>query len=200
MKKTNNFNVFLLSTGLLVLASSPSMSHAKPHEAPQVFRAQEDDGTAQVIQANTRVDAASEEQEATVEAEVATAAAADAANELKRPNNELKKPLADQSQAVRPTENPLDARFNEKSRVTAQAKAELAQKLSAEAAKKELLSRAKKYDAVPDERISELAQRLKFTNEILKRFGRAYDYRLMTLGEFKKVLAELELKQEKSKE
>jgi hypothetical protein len=51
---------------------------------------------------------------------------------------------------------------------------------------------ADKFDAVPDERVAEIATRLKYTNEILKRFGRAYDYRSTTLSEFKKILGELE--------
>lgn len=55
-----------------------------------------------------------------------------------------------------------------------------------------------KFDVVPDERVSEIAQRLKYANEILKRWGRAYDYRTTTLKEFKKVVAELEAIEEKS--
>jgi len=59
---------------------------------------------------------------------------------------------------------------------------------------------ATRFDAVPDQHITEIAQRLKYANEILKRFGRAYDYRATTLREFKHVLAELEDAEEKQKD
>ena len=57
---------------------------------------------------------------------------------------------------------------------------------------------AKSFDVVPDKRISEIAHRLKYANEILKRWGRAYDYRSVTLTQFKKIVAELEATDENS--
>ncbi len=56
----------------------------------------------------------------------------------------------------------------------------------------------KKFDAVPNARISEIAERLKYANDILKRYGRAYDYRSTTLKELKTVLAMLEKAEERS--
>lgn len=58
--------------------------------------------------------------------------------------------------------------------------------------------KAKLYDKVPDNRVAELAERLKYTNDILKRFGLAFDYRATTLKELKTVLATLENKQEQN--
>ena len=58
---------------------------------------------------------------------------------------------------------------------------------------------AKKYDRVPDTRISELAERLKYTNDILKRFGFAFDYRATTLAELKSAIVQLEASESKKK-
>ena len=55
-----------------------------------------------------------------------------------------------------------------------------------------------KVDVVPDNQVHQIAERLKYTNEILKRFGLAYDYRVTTLAEFKRILSDLETKQPKS--
>ncbi|MEW6058367.1 MAG: hypothetical protein AB1540_17335, partial [Bdellovibrionota bacterium] len=96
----------------------------------------------------------------------------DEINELKRQNKELQKRLV-----------VLEEARAEKKAVPAQA-----EKKSEPA-----------YD-VPDQRISEVAERLKYTNDILKRFGKAYDYRSTTLKEFKRILADLESKEENSKE
>lgn len=65
----------------------------------------------------------------------------------------------------------------------------------ADVAKKQ---KAQSFDTVPDKRITEIAQRLKYANEILKRWGRAYDYRSVTLSQFKKIVAELEAIDEKT--
>lgn len=54
------------------------------------------------------------------------------------------------------------------------------------------------FDVVPDKRIPELAQRLKYTNEILKRWGRAYDYRTTTTRQLRQIVAELEAVDENS--
>ncbi|MBI2604473.1 MAG: hypothetical protein HYW49_00175 [Deltaproteobacteria bacterium] len=48
------------------------------------------------------------------------------------------------------------------------------------------------FDVVPRERVEELSERVKYSYEILKRFGRAYDYKTVTLKEFKSILKELE--------
>lgn len=56
----------------------------------------------------------------------------------------------------------------------------------------------KAFDAVPKKRIPELSERMIYAYEILKRYGRAYDYRVTTLKELRKVLSELE-KQDRSK-
>ncbi len=48
------------------------------------------------------------------------------------------------------------------------------------------------FDEVPKEKMDEIAVRIKYTYEILKRFGRAYDYRSTTLSQLKQTLAELE--------
>lgn len=51
---------------------------------------------------------------------------------------------------------------------------------------------SEKFDVVPSSKIPEIAERVKYTYDILKRFGRAYDYRTTTLSELKKILIELE--------
>ncbi len=48
------------------------------------------------------------------------------------------------------------------------------------------------FDVVPRERVEELSERVKYSYEILKRFGRAYDYKTITLKEFKAIVKELE--------
>lgn len=48
------------------------------------------------------------------------------------------------------------------------------------------------FDIVPKERVAELSERVKYSYEILKRFGRAYDYKTVTLKEFKSILKDLE--------
>src|ERR1700682_1410354 len=67
MKKSISFNVLSLSIGLAALTAAPSTGWTKMHPMkiakrdipgrPQVFKAQEEDGTAQVIKANTNIDA-----------------------------------------------------------------------------------------------------------------------------------------------
>ncbi len=49
-----------------------------------------------------------------------------------------------------------------------------------------------KFDIVPSSKIPEIAERVKYAYDILKRFGRAYDYRTTTLTELKKILQDLE--------
>lgn len=92
----------------------------------------------------------------------------------------------------------LDARFDEKTSISETARQELAKSQDNEAKLKEVRSRATKFDNVPDKFIPDLAERLKYTNDILKRFGRAYDYRITTIRDFKKILTELESVQEKT--
>lgn len=92
----------------------------------------------------------------------------------------------------------IDGRVQEKMLVSEQTRKTEATALKKELHHKTVLNQANKYDLVPDKYISDLAQRLKYTNEILKRFGRAYDYRMTTLSEFKKVLANLEADEKKS--
>lgn len=48
------------------------------------------------------------------------------------------------------------------------------------------------FDVVPRERAAEISERVKYSYEILKRFGRAYDYKTVTLKELKSILKELE--------
>ena len=247
--------------------------------APQVFPSTDEDGTAKVIRANTRVDEQKPAEEfvqsepvaaapapapikkalpapAAFKAPVAVAAEAAAPSaeaielaQIKRQNAELQKRLevleqakvaqkveakaeaqatlapapivpqdAPDSQDIAPgaaaqseakTEDVVDsdlspsdqlnARVKEKAQVSKAAKAELAQAQTTEQKQKALRERTTKFDQVPEQRISDVAQRLKYTNEILKRFGRAYDYRLMTLAEFQKTLNELDQAQEKTK-
>ncbi len=54
------------------------------------------------------------------------------------------------------------------------------------------------FDSVPQEHVEEVAERIKYAYDILKRFGRAYDYRVVTLTEFRKILKDLELKKPNS--
>jgi hypothetical protein len=56
------------------------------------------------------------------------------------------------------------------------------------------------FDEVPKEKINEIAERMKYTYDILKRFGRAYDYRTTTLSQLKLKLEELESKKETSQQ
>ncbi len=239
--------------------------------SPEVFRATEEDGTAKLIRANTKVDEQKPAEEfiqsepvaaapapvaapakktmaapakfsapvATVAAEAAPSAAAIDLAELKRHNLELQKRLEvlenarveqkaeakadvteeqanaqdvapgakEQSEmksedvvesSPSPTDT-LDARMKEKAAVTKIARVEQAHELTAEQKQKALREKSGAFDQVPDQHIKDVAQRLKYTNEILKRFGRAYDYRIMTLAQFKKTLNELEQSEEKTK-
>ena len=50
-------------------------------------------------------------------------------------------------------------------------------------------------EKVPQNKITDVSERLKYANEIIKRFGIAYDYRSMTLKDFKRILAKLEAKE-----
>ncbi|MBI3542741.1 MAG: hypothetical protein HY075_05640 [Deltaproteobacteria bacterium] len=107
-----------------------------------------------------------------------------------------------ESSAAKPTdvETPatVDARLKEKAIVSKASRSELAHAQKRDDHHKELRQMASRFDTVSDKYIPDLAQRLKYTNEILKRFGRAYDYRLTTLSDFKKILAELESTEEKT--
>lgn len=49
-------------------------------------------------------------------------------------------------------------------------------------------------EKIPAEKISEITDRIKYTYEIAKRFGIAYDYRAMTVKELKRVLSKLDEK------
>ncbi|MBI3557397.1 MAG: hypothetical protein HY074_14120 [Deltaproteobacteria bacterium] len=269
--------------GMQVVYIDGKSKEANSH-APQVFQATEEDGTAKVIRANTKVDEQKPAEEFIKSEPVAEAPApapvqaapvkkapaapakfsapavvAEPATpspeaielaEIKRHNAELQKRLevleqaraaqkieaakeAKAAQAPAPADvteeaanaqdvapgadtkeemkaedvvesstspaDLLDQRVKEKRQVSKAAKAELAVQQTAEQKQKELREKSGKFDQVPDQHIKDIAQRLKYTNEILKRFGRAYDYRLMTLAEFKKTLNELEQVEEKTK-
>ncbi len=54
------------------------------------------------------------------------------------------------------------------------------------------VAKQKRYDVVPVERVAELSERMKYANEILKRYGIAVDYRTTTLSELKGALEKLE--------
>jgi hypothetical protein len=66
----------------------------------------------------------------------------------------------------------------------------LAAKPKVEPAKKQ--TPVKKYDTVPVDKIPQFSERLKYTHELLKRYGLAFDYRTTTLQELKTTLATLE--------
>ncbi len=53
-------------------------------------------------------------------------------------------------------------------------------------------SEEESFDVVPSSKIPEIAERVKYAYDILRRFGRAYDYRTTTLSELKKILQDLE--------
>ena len=59
---------------------------------------------------------------------------------------------------------------------------------------KETFIESSNFDSVPSEHVDEIAERIKYAYDILKRFGRAYDYRVVTLAEFRKILEDLENK------
>lgn len=47
-------------------------------------------------------------------------------------------------------------------------------------------------EKIPENKIADIAERLKYANDIVKRFGIAYDYRVMTVTDFKRILVKLE--------
>lgn len=242
-----------------------------PAGAPQVFRATEDDGTAEVVRTGKPVDEsgtdsdlaeyappapkkkapaapvvskatvtadaddvdasnlkrenailkkrletleqakAEKQKAATTQAEVDPAqAAADAAAAEQAADAANTAPGADLEAAKAPTNgetvegdaatptDTVEGRLKEKARITREARTELAKEEHVEQKKKDLKEMSSRFDKVPDQRIAELAQRLRYANDILKRWGRAYDYRVTTLKDFQKIVAELEAADEKT--
>lgn len=55
------------------------------------------------------------------------------------------------------------------------------------------------FDAVPSDRVAELSERITIASDILSRFGRAYDYRTITLSDFKRIVTELETEKSRNK-
>lgn len=55
------------------------------------------------------------------------------------------------------------------------------------------------YDIVPTDKVSQISERMKYAYEILKKHGRAYDYRSTTLKELKKTLVDLDIEMKKKK-
>lgn len=53
------------------------------------------------------------------------------------------------------------------------------------------------FDIVPKEKIAEIAERIKYANDILRKTGKAYDYRTTTLKQFKQIRKQLEAKNDK---
>jgi hypothetical protein len=188
-KKSFSFNILFISAGLLATGFA---------QAAEKYPSTVEDGTAKVISATTAVDQDKPAEEFIVTQEVRKKAPPAAPqrithrvnldaeiSSLKQENAVMQKRLA-ALEAAQPTtvyEPTVEA-----STATPMATKPEPAKVAA----------GDGFDAVPDERVREIAERLKYTNEILKRFGRAYDYRSTTLSEFKKILAKLEASEEKT--
>ncbi|HRK03319.1 MAG TPA: hypothetical protein PLH57_11695 [Oligoflexia bacterium] len=89
------------------------------------------------------------------------------------------------AEAAQPADKNVDLRLDEKRDITEKARAEAAKKA-------ELLAKKLKFDEVPKNHSKEIELRVKYTYEILRRYGRAYDYRVLTSRELKNLLASLE--------
>lgn len=50
------------------------------------------------------------------------------------------------------------------------------------------------YESVPPEQIEGISQRLKLIDQLLRKYGRAYDYRIHTIKELETILSELDAK------
>lgn len=55
-------------------------------------------------------------------------------------------------------------------------------------------SQPSKYDAVPADQINPLLRRMKIVQELVQKYGRAYDYRVHTVAELEGILAQLKQK------
>ena len=55
-------------------------------------------------------------------------------------------------------------------------------------------------DKIDANHVKDIALRLKYTNEIVRRFGIAYDYRVMTVKDFKRILAKLEAQEKQAEQ
>lgn len=200
-KKINSF------VGLIVILPTLCFG-GEISQAAEKYAATVEDGTAKVIKANAKIDANEQKEEFLV-----TPTTTDAA--LKAPANVIHEvkvdPVASQPTTVPETApqaapilttpavspetvkaapvapkrelNPIDVRIFEKKQILVQTQVEMLKKTAA-------------FDTVPQKHVAELAERLKYANDILKRFGRAYDYRTTTLKDFKRILADLEATEE----
>jgi uncharacterized protein YkwD len=56
----------------------------------------------------------------------------------------------------------------------------------------EVLIEKGKFDHVPSDQVDSIARRLKLVEVLLRKYGRAYDYRIHTLSELETILANLE--------
>lgn len=50
------------------------------------------------------------------------------------------------------------------------------------------------FESVPPEQIEGISQRLKLIDQLLRKYGRAYDYRIHTIKELENILSELDAK------
>lgn len=97
-------------------------------------------------------------------------------------------PVASQPQQAAPSvaaADPATKRIQEQQKVAVQVRAE-------EARKAELEREKSHFDIVSKQHEGEVAARMKYAYEILRRFGRAYDYRVLTSRELKGLLTQLE--------
>ena len=203
-----------LFLGSLTLSIAACIAISSAAHAVERYPSTVDDGTLKVMRGNTKIDDSDEgplselaapapKAPQKMKATVVTAAPEkqnvqsredsqeisdrETVEESAEPTPPTNEELVENQTSPKPEEkveapvDPVEERLQEK------------KEIRTELARKEALAlKGQAFDVVDSAHVPELAERLKYANDILKRFGRAYDYRITTLSEFKKILSQLE--------
>lgn len=178
--------VFLASVGV---AQMPLLCLAKTHSGSEIYSATVDDGTAEEIGAHCNIE---------------TNCAIPGLNKRPRtshtslaPRNEMKRlpPVVLNKPKIIPVSTPaVDAEptlpQSKPAVVATAAQPALSGAQLSPTSEPDLLE--PRFDNVPKDRVAEISERMIYSYEILKRFGRAYDYRTTKLSELKRILKDLE--------
>lgn len=170
---------------VLVLAQTPLLSFAKPHSSQEVYSATVDDGTAHEIGSHCNIETNCAVSSKKMPLMGPPKPVMNARKELKR----LPPVVVNKPKVIIPVVAAAAPAMPAVKPAASDATPASALQLSP-TSEPDVLD--PHFDTVPKEKVAEISERMIYSYEILKRFGRAYDYRATKLSELKRILKDLE--------